>query len=239
MSDYREAILKPSACWGLTDGDNLLDKFATKADGTWTTGESTYYWVTGTASNATSEGTLRDDTKNWTTNQWVRYQLKAPGQVATSGAPVTAAILSNTGTTITYYNGNSPYGHMVFNAGSQYKIFKVLESMDAPGACGKTDLLKVVDGDWVNVDYGNTRTRPHMVIEPSYCWNNTYQPATGSPVVLIFPTRALFGANAPRVGETFFNLGNGLSNPPSAVTAKYNAALNGVHIMEHLFIRIR
>jgi hypothetical protein len=169
---------------------------------------------------------MTDTSKNWTTDQWKYYSIKNKNPNSSS-YNFGAGIVSNTANTITYINywtpGTPTLGKLEFANGDQYEIHKILRIMDGCGV-GKSDHLKTGQGNPpINLDHGNVPYYAQSASEPIYCWNNTLQSDgrelkwnSAKPGMLI------------REGIEYFNLGKGLANPPSAVTTRYDAALNGV-----------
>lgn len=229
INQYRE--FWPFSTWGATagtfespsisaDGTSPWDLNDTEGNGTNVPGHSPYQYVSGTHNGSNGSEILTDTTKSWTVNQWVGYSITNMTQVVTlTGAfgRYGSFIESNTATTITFHRDGTYGTAMFFSAGDAYAIHKILRSLDQ-GAAGKGDLLTGLIP--VNAALGNTVAWPRQALEPIYYWNNTG--TSGMTIGSSFPT---FHANLD-----YFNLGNGFpaNSTPSAVSAKFVAALNGV-----------
>lgn len=105
--------------------------------------------------------TLTDDTKHWSTNQWVGYSLRN-----TTTGPWGASIRSNTAEAITTYSPSMGSAHL-WNKGDRYQILKVYPCLDQPGRGA---------GQYIS---GGGIGRPpdangwlKQVVDPIYAWNN-------------------------------------------------------------------
>ncbi len=132
-----------------------------------------------------------------------------------------AAILSNTATTITYYyyGGGDRGAPLLFNAGDEFSIRNVLIGLDQNGR-GKDDLLT-----------GNKQPRfwPNQQQETCFSWNNK-NADTGQVLRYgnnVVPTQ--------HEGSDYVNLGAGLpaNQIPTQVTAAYPAGVNGGSAYTH------
>ena len=132
-----------------------------------------------------------------------------------------AAILSNTATTITYYyyGGGDRGAPLLFNSGDQFSIRNVLIGLDQNGR-GKGDLLT-----------GNKQPRfwPNQQQETCFSWNNK-NADTGQVLGYgnnLVPTQ--------HEGSDYVNLGAGLpaNQIPAQVTAAYPAGVNGGSAYTH------
>jgi hypothetical protein len=156
-----------------------------------------------------------DASKSWATNQWVGYSIRNIGQALGS------QINSNTSNTISYSLNGSTGHSVVFNAGDQYQIHKVLRGLDSAGA-GKGD---VVTGNPLK-NQSFTRPAPgwpNQLQEPTFTWNNR-NATTGACLG--------FTSNVPfqKLNRDFFNLGCGFAadTTPQAVRDALPASINGV-----------
>jgi hypothetical protein len=233
--------------WGTSDGTSVWDANITDLDdatGDWPTLNSTkQHFVeghtaiafklnvagdrTGTANptSAAVEGTLVDTTKAWTAHQWKGYSVHK----ITTGTPYGSIILDNTATTLTYYAAHAQSGAapiLLFNAGDQYQIHKVLSVMDGSGM-GKTDLI-------IGTPPLNYAVTPHAAayshttIEPVMQWNNMQD--SPSSHVLVMSIGLGPDCQFQHVGTHSFDVGAGFpaDTTPTAVSQKYDASLNGV-----------
>jgi hypothetical protein len=132
-----------------------------------------------------------------------------------------AYIIDNTATTITYYfyTAGDRGAPLLFNAGDEFSVRKVLVALDQSGR-GKGDLIGASE----------PRRWPNQQPEPLFSWNNK-NADTGQ--VLGFsnsiPTQVL--------NTDYFNLGAGLpaNQIPAQVTAAYPASVNGGSAYDHEF----
>ncbi len=143
--------------WGGATGDNNWDINVTEADGTHVDGHPPYLFESGTVSSGAAMS-LTDTSKNWTTNQWVGYNVKRVSD------GMNGYVISNTNNTITFFDWGGP--SINWTAGQQYQIHKVLIALDQPTR-GQGYLLS---GD------NPPPAWPHQLREPCYSWNNVYQP---------------------------------------------------------------
>ena len=220
FGNYRETYIRRNPIWGIADGTSVWDANDTEGDGTFIEGHTPFLFDSGSASSPSPEGTLTDNTKNWIPNQWAGYSIKKL-RATTAYA---SYIVSNTQNTITYYNAVSQGGRvsLVFNAGDNYQIHRVVTMMDMCGA-GKTDRIR---GSRPINNATNRASYAHSATEPCYSWNNSHTP---SGTVLEFNATPALG-RVSKLGVHYFNLGAGFpadSTPPE-VSRRYNAALNGV-----------
>jgi hypothetical protein len=229
ITQYRE--FWPFPTWGATagtsgspslaaDGTSPWDLNDTEGNGTNVPGHPPYLYVSGTHNGSNGSAVLVDTTKNWTTNQWVGYSITNTTQLVTLAqgfGRYGSFIESNTANTITFHTDGTYGLAMFFNAGDGYAIHQILRSLDQGGA-GKGDV--VAGATPINTAMGNTVAWPRQALEPIYYWNNTG--TSGMTIGSSFPT---FQEN-----RDYFNLGNGFpaNSTPSAVSAEFVAALNGV-----------
>jgi hypothetical protein len=219
FQNYRQGYVRQKPVWGIADGTSPWDANDTEGNGTFVEGHAPYVFDSGSATSTSPEGTLTDSTKNWTPNQWVGYSIKNTNLTVAYACYITG----NTATTITYPNFRvRGVNHLIFKAGDNYKIHRVLRMMDQNGG-GKSDLIH--GSPPINNTTG-TASYAHTVVEPCYSWNNVYTPTN---ISLGF---ANVNAAAPttKLGIDYFNLGKGFpaDTTPSAVSSRYTAALNGV-----------
>jgi hypothetical protein len=221
FGNFRESYVRPNPIWGIADGTSVWDANDTEGDGTFIEGHAPFLFDSGSASSTSPQGTLTDSTKNWIPNQWVGYSVKKLGATTAYAS----FIIGNTEDSMTYYNavsqGQGRVG-LIFNAGDNYQIHRVVTMMDMCGA-GKTDLIR---GSRPINKATNRASYAHSAIEPCYSWNNSHTP---SGTVLEFNATPALG-RATKLGVHYFNLGAGFpgdSTPPE-VSQRYKAALNGV-----------
>jgi hypothetical protein len=220
FTNYREGYFKAHPNWGIADGTSVWDANDTEGNGTFVEGHAPHLFNSGSATSATAEGKLTDNTKRWTTNQWAGYSIKHTNPVSASYG-LGSYIISNTATTITFANCGGNQVHLIFNAGDTYKIHRVLVMMDQNGR-GKT---RAITGNPPHLVSTGQPGYANSALEPCYSWNNVYAP-TGQVLGL----RADAQQPTTKEGIDYFNLGKGFpaNTTPSAVSYRYNAALNGV-----------
>jgi hypothetical protein len=148
--------------WGGATGDNPWDVNVTEADGTHIDGHPPYLFQSGTVSSG-SAMSLTDTSKNWTTNQWVGYNVKRVSD------GMNGYVISNTNNTLTCFDWAGP--PINWTTGQQYQIHKVLIALDQPTR-GQGDLIS---GDTPINNTTGTPAWPHQLREPCYSWNNVYQ----------------------------------------------------------------
>ena len=132
-----------------------------------------------------------------------------------------AYISDNTATTISYYyyTAGDRGAPLLFNAGDEFSVRKVLVALDQSGR-GKGDLI------------GSSETRrwPNQQREPLFSWNNK-NADTGQVLG--------YHNSIPTQIENFdyYNLGAGLpaNQIPSQVSAAYPASVNGGSAYDHEF----
>ena len=107
-------------------------------------------YASGTLRAVSGQG-VADNTKNWTTNQWVGYEVRRTSD------GITALIQSNTAKTLTLYE----WHNQGWATGNNYEVRRVLRVMDQPGL-GAGDHINRASPAW-----------PHQANEPMYSWNNT------------------------------------------------------------------
>ena len=166
LQAYRSFFNALSAPWG-PSGDTPWDYNVTEPDGTHIDGHPPYLFASGTCTSGSNQTHIVDNTKNWTPSHWIGYTAK---RVSDKGIML---ITANTSDTLTGYYYPDSGGGVIWNAGDQYQIHKVLRVMDAP-ARGQGDLIS---GDPpVNAATG-TASYPRNVLEPCYSWNNVHLPS--------------------------------------------------------------
>ena len=167
LQTYRTFFKAPGTPWLGAGGDSPWDYNVTEPDGTHIDGHPPYLFESGTCASGSNQTHVVDTTKHWTTNRWVGYAAK---RVSDSGIML---ISSNNSNTLTGYYYSDSGGGVIWNAGDQYQIHKVLRVMDAP-ARGQGDLIS---GDPpVNAATGRA-SYPRNVLEPCYSWNNVHSPS--------------------------------------------------------------
>jgi hypothetical protein len=188
------------------------------ADGTsqWDVNSGPFY--SGTAS-AGGNHTVSVSGSPWTSNRWAGYTIRRDA----GGSPGFAQIQSNTSNTITFFGG--VFGSLNFNAGDNFKIYKVNQAIDQPGRA-KGSLIT-----------GNPPVKPNgwndQATEPCYAWNNvsggTQQVGFGRGDLIIRPDEHYFN-NTPMPGYTPYIYPHPLVNgvrPPEQMTR--NAKGNSQH----------
>jgi hypothetical protein len=231
FGNYRETYIRANPIWGIADGTSVWDANDTEGDGTFVEGHVPFLFDSGSASSTSPEGTLTDNTKNWIPKQWVGYSIKKLGATTAYAS----YIIGNTEDSITYYSAVSARPNrkvtvshgggsmsLVFNAGDNYQIHRVVTMMDMCGA-GKTDLIR---GSRPINTRTNRASYAHSAIEPCYSWNNSHSP---SGTVLEFNATPALG-RVSKLGVHYFNLGADCpaDSTPSEVSNRYSEALNGV-----------
>jgi hypothetical protein len=192
----------------------------------WDLNDSHGLFESGTATSGSTSGqtgTITDNTKTWTVNQWAGYSVTNTNLKAACYNHA-SYIISNTANTLTYayYNSGDRGSPLTFNAGDAYSIYKLLVALDQSGR-GKGDLI-VLDG--TNHPHNSTckcASWPHEALEPCFSWNNVYAPngeaigfAKGEPPTLV-------------AGRDYYDLGTGFpaDTIPDQVRNIYVASLNG------------
>ena len=215
LTNFRETYLRPEPIWGLADGTSIWDANDTDGNGDFVEGQPPFLFDSGTATQSEQEGSVTDETKTWTTDQWKGFSIHKPNTSSAYGAYITG----NSAHTIHYYTG-TPDAHLILNSGDTYQIHRVLVMMDQNGR-GKTD--QMVGNPPVLQSTGHPGY-PHPALEPCYSWNNVYQP-TGDSMGISSPD----AQPTSKENVDFFNLGIGFpeNTTPSAVSSTYTVALNG------------
>jgi len=203
--------------WGAADGTSPWDRNDTDGNGHFIEGQLPYLFAFGAATTSTPEGTLTNLNANWTSN-WTAFSVRHLGLQKGS------LITDNDAHTIHYHTyGSLDRGPLIiFQAGDQYQIHRLLTQLDQNGR-GKGDLVRVVNGHPVNT-ITNTPFWTHEQVETCFNWNVTYAP-TGSYL------RFRSGRHQEQVeGQEYVNLGNGLppDTTPQQVVLFYTTAVNGV-----------
>ena len=130
----------------------------------WDVNDSHGLYLSGKHTGPNASSTLNVSTANWTTNQWVGYQVTN----TVSGG--NSHIMSNTSDTITPYIYTDTAKPLHFNTGDTFVIYKVLTALDQPGR-GQGDLLS---GSTPLNRVTNSASWPRNALEPGYSWNNKY-----------------------------------------------------------------
>ena len=206
------AISNDLSNWGLADGANRWDK-----------NDPHGVYLSGTAA---TNGTINGSTGTITTGTTMiphAYQgMQLRNDHVGSACYLHSAYISdNTATTITYYyyTAGDRGEPLLFNAGDEFSVRKVLVALDQSGR-GKGDLI------------GSSETRrwPNQQREPLFSWNNK-NADTGQVLG--------FNNSIPTQIENFdyYNLGAGLpaNQIPSQVRAAYPASVNGGSAYDHEF----
>src|SRR5437762_6692788 len=217
LSYYREYAAGGGGvdAWGYADGQNGWDK-----------NDPHGLYFSGTAASNTTiptgggSGTFTTGT-SMTPNAYQGMQVRND-HVGSVCYLHSAAILSNTATTITYYLylGGDRGPPLLFNSGDQFSIRNVLIGLDQNGR-GKGDLL--VTGQ------RQPRFWPNQQQETCFSWNNK-NADTGQVLGYgnnLVPTE--------HEGSDYVNLGAGLpaNQIPTQVTAAYPASVNGGSAYTH------
>ena len=193
--------------WGLAGGQNPWD--VNDPSGLYERGATTSY---------VGSGTLIDNAKQWSPNQWAGYCVTNTNPASTAYLH-SSFIISNTSNTITYYfySSGDRGAPLLFNTGDSYEIYRVLVAM-GQGGQGKGDLI--AGNPPVNTLTG-IQSWTHNALEPMFSWNNT--DVQGHVLNIGSSTYPTEIAN-----RDFYNLGAGFTGTPQQVMDTYNAALNGV-----------
>jgi hypothetical protein len=201
MVSFRQfgATSQSGGAWGSSDGTSPYDD-----------NDPHGKYFEGTATKSEPEGTLTDNTANWTPDQWMGFSVHHPR--INKGAN----ILSNTATKITYrkYGTNDRGPLVIFNEGDLYQIYRVFQTLDQPGR-GKGDLL--------TGDPATPKAWSNQQTEPCISWNNVYADANSE-------TAWGFFADSPTIedGRDYYNLGPGFDAFPAQVVRAYPASVNGL-----------
>jgi hypothetical protein len=172
----------------------------TQANGTnpWDSNDPHGLYESGTAGSGSTSTQIVDTTKNWRTNRWIGFTAKkvSDGRLG--------LIRGNTSNTLTVIYDSAHEG-VIWAAGDQYQIHKVLITLDQP-CRGAGDLIT---GDNPINSTTGTQAWPHQALEPCYSWNDIYTP-TGAHVNITQATGAFailtegrdFYNNTPMPGYT-------------------------------------
>src|SRR5262249_32398034 len=206
--------------WGAADGTSPWDRNDTDGNGHFIEGQPPYLFAFGSATASTTEGTLIDSNATWE-NSWrgfsVRHLRLQKGSLITD----------NDAQTIDYrpYSAHDRGPLIIFDAGDQYQIHRILTQLDQNGR-GKGDLVRVVNAQPINT-VTNTPFWTHEVLESCFNWNVTYAPTGGY--------LGFGGDRHPEqvAGQEYVNLGNGF--PPDTIPERvilfYTAEVNGVQFV--------
>src|SRR5437762_7725730 len=215
LSYYRQygAVGNDLTSWGNADGENGWDK-----------NDPHGLYFSGTAASNTTiptgggSGTFTTGT-SMTPNAYQGMQVRNDHAGAACYLH-SAAILSNTATTITYYyySAGDRGAPLLFNAGDEFSIRNVLIGLDQNGR-GKGDLITS----------SSPRFWPNEQQETCFSWNNK-NADTGQVLG--------FGKNlvpTEHEGSDYVNLGAGLpaNQIPTQVTAAYPAGVDGGSAYTH------
>ena len=209
LSYYRE-YGAAGGIWGMADGENG-----------WDSNDPHGLYFSGTAaSNTTTNGNSATFTINGTivANAYQGMQIRND-HVGSACYLKSAAIISNTATTITYYyySAGDRGPPLLFNVGNEFSIRNVLIGLDQNGR-GKGDLINT-----------NTPAWPNEQQETCFSWNNK-NTVTGQVLG--------YGNNevpTEHEGSDYVNLGAGLpaNQIPAQVRAAYPAGVNGGYAYTH------
>ena len=204
--------------WGSADGTSPWDRNDTDGNGRFIEGQPPYLFASGSTTASTPEGTLIDSNAHWAPNWWSAFGVRHVGLQRGS------LITGNDAHTIQYLRYGTPdRGSLViFNAGDQYQIHRLLTQLDQNGR-GKGDLVRIVNGQPINT-VTNSPFWTHEQVETCFNWNVTHT-----------PTGQYLGFGSARhpeqvEGQEYVNLGNGFPSDttPQQVFLFYPAAVNGV-----------
>jgi len=137
------------------------------------------YWPTtpgtwGAVSSGSSTQVVASDTNTWTSNKWKDYGIKRK-----SNDDMNRIMSTTNGNTVGITGVEQP--PVVWKAGDQYQIHRVLVCLDQSGR-GQGDLLTGTSPFINNVT--KTRAWPHQVLDPVYGWNNSQ---VRGPVKVVSP----------------------------------------------------
>jgi hypothetical protein len=214
LSYYREyaAAGNKLTGWGNADGENGWDK--NDPHGLYYSGTAASNTTTGSRATLTVTGSIVPDAYK---GMQIRNDHAGAACYLHS-----AAILSNTATTITYYyyGGRDRGAPLLFNAGDEFSIRNVLIGLDQNGR-GK--------GDLITSSKHQPRFWPNQQQETCFSWNNK-NADTGQ--VLGFGNNSV---PTQHEGSDYVNLGAGLpaNQIPTQVTAAYPAGVNGGSAYTH------
>jgi hypothetical protein len=225
-ANNRQTSLRPNPIWGIADGTSPWDQNDTEGNGTYVEGHPPYLFASGSATSGTVisglEARFSDSAKNWTPDQWRGYSIRNTNPASASYG-LGSFIISNNARSITYaYNDAASGGHLRFNTGDTYKIYRVLVMTDQNGR-GKGD--QVVGNPPINTVTG-TPFWTHQALEPCYSWNNVHLPSNRA-----YGYGVRRGQPTTKLNIDFFNLGSDFprNTTPQAVSNRYTAARNGVN----------
>jgi hypothetical protein len=235
LSNYRETPargIQDPGTFTVADGTCPWDQNDTEGNGTYVEGHPPFLFDSGSPTSGTTisgdTGTFTDSTRHWTTNQWAGFSI-TDNDPNSPSYKLGSYIISNTANTITYnyYIGTDVNAHLIFNAGGQYQIHRVLVMMDQNGRGRTLDRIytQIINGQPIPRNPRCTCSHwPRSQLEPCYSWNNVYTPANH---VLGFGGG---GQPTTKPGIDYFNLGGGFpaDTTPPQVSATYTAAINGV-----------
>lgn len=156
--------------WGQANGTNAFDH-----------NDPTVYAV-GTHTGTNGSTVLVDAKVNWTPNKWAGYNLQNTTRAKTGPEGAAAVISANTANTITYANSSFAPDRLFWTNGEAYRIVRVIQALDAPGA-----------GYGILLSGGGDHSAPSPARwpfqtnrEPVYIWANSGLTAIGisSPDIL-------------------------------------------------------
>jgi hypothetical protein len=178
LQQYRIVTNDPPL--GPATGNVEWDLNDTEGNGTNVPGHKPFLYASGTASTSAALSLTVSPSPNWTTNQWVNYEVTNLDQQNNRGYPNSSYIVSNTGDTIKFV-ATSQGTNLAFNPGNRFQIYKLLVSMDQPGR-GKRDLIRDSSGKLTRAPEW-----PHQALEPVYAWSNNYinSNKVSSPLLII------------------------------------------------------
>lgn len=197
IDDYR--AVHAADPWGNASGDNYWDT------------NDTMVFDSGTATAGTGLKKIVDNTKTWSVNQWVDYQLTRMTPTTNTLMELrTGYIISNTETQINVDNNiGGAFPDITFAVGDTYRILKVVQAFDQPGVRDT-----VLQGYTNNTDIGVT-----SLVATANCPGHGL--VTGDHIVIIdfyidtFYTRYVTVTNINSSTYQFgtFNIPDGGSHP--------------------------
>jgi hypothetical protein len=199
--------------WGTADGRSPWDQNDTEGNNTYVEGHAPHLFYSGTATQATAEGTLIDEAARFADNLYgygVRHMRMGKG----------SSITANTATNVTYERyGSTDRGPLIiFNPGDAYEIHRCISALDQCGR-GKGDLIKISKGLPVN-QRTQSAAWPAQQREPCVSWNSAFT-GTGS--------FKHFNSTEPAVQQNrdYYNFGADTQGAETFMHDTYTAVVNG------------